>query len=98
MYRLAKPLLLASIVAGGLMLGDVKQASADDYWQSYWSWYDGTYRPYYHRHYRQHYRGYDDHDDHNDYRYYQRRPYYRHHDDRPSGGGVHLGPLHIHWR
>lgn len=97
MYRLAKPLLLASIVAGGLMLGGVQQASADDYWQSYWTWYDGTYRPYYHRHYRQQYRDYDYDHDYRHRSYYQRPPY-RHYDDRPSGGGLHLGPLHLHWR
>lgn len=96
MYRLAKPLLSASIVAGGLMLGGVQQASADDYWDSYWTWYDGTYRPYYHRYYRQQYRDYD-YDAYRHRSYYQRPPYGSPYDHRP-GGGVHLGPLHIHWR
>ncbi len=94
MYRLFRPLLLGCVVAGGLMLGGVQQATADDYWQSYWTWYDGTYRPYYHRYYRQQYY---DHDVYRHRSYYQRSPYGRPY-DRGPGGGVHLGPLHIHWR
>lgn len=99
MFRLFKPLLLASVVAGGLVFSDARPASADEYWNSYWSWYDNSYRPYYYRRHRNYYRDYD-YDDYRRHRSYYRRPYDRrgYYYRRPSGGSIQLGPLQLNWR
>lgn len=108
MLKIFKPLAVAAVLAGMLIVTPSADARpprrSDGYWNNYWSWYDRDYRGYYNRRNRRWNR-----DRNRDWNYRSRYDFYDPYDygwnrnryryyGRPYTNGIQIGPVGIGWR